>query len=198
METNLDLKKIWGKQYIPIIDVQEVLKKIEVYKRSKIKKVVMLNVILFFTILFILLIWIYFKPQFISTKIGIVLTVAAMLIVIFFNSKMKNTLSKVNENQSNEAYLKNLKTIKLHENRIQTKVMSLYFVLLSFGLMLYIYEYISKMTIVIQIVFCLALVLWIVFNWFVLRPRIIKKNQREINDLIEQLERIENQLIEEE
>jgi len=197
METNLDLKKIWGKQYIPIIDVQEVLKKIEVYKRSKIKKAVMLNVLLFLTILFILFIWIYFKPQFISTKIGIVLTVVAMLIVIFFNSKMKNTLSKVNEDQSNEAYLKNLKTIKLHENRIQTKVMSLYFVLLSFGIMLYIYEYLSKMTLVIQSVFCLALVLWISFNWFVLRPRIIKKNQREINDLIAQLERIENQFIEE-
>lgn len=197
METNLDLKKIWGKQYIPIIDVQEVLKKIETYKRSKIKKAVMLNVILFFTILFILFIWIYFKPQFISTKIGIVLTVVAMLIVIFFNNKMKNTLSKVNENQSNEAYLKNLKTIKLHENRIQTKVMSLYFVLLSCGIMLYIYEYLSKMTLVIQSVFCLALVLWISFNWFVLRPRIIKKNQREINDLITQLERIENQFIEE-
>lgn len=198
METNLDLKKIWGKQYIPIIDVQEVLKKIEVYKRAKIKKAVMLNVILFFTILFILFIWIYFKPQFISTKIGIVLTVVAMLIVIFFNSKMKNTLSKVNENQSNEAFLKNLKIIKLHENRIQTKVMSVYFVLLSLGIMLYIYEYLSKMTLIIQSVFCLALVLWISFNWFVLRPRIIKKNQREINDLIEQLERIENQLIEEE
>ncbi|MEG1239428.1 MAG: hypothetical protein RSD30_17815 [Flavobacterium sp.] len=197
METNLDLKKIWGKQYIPIIDVQEVLKKIETYKRSKIKKAVMLNVLLFLTILFILFIWVYFKPQFISTKIGIVLTVVAMLIVIFFNSKMKNTLSKLNENQSNEAYLKNLKTIKLNENRIQTKVMSLYFVLLSFGIMLYIYEYISKMTPVIQSVFCLALVLWIAFNWFVLRPRIIKKNQREINDLIAQLERIENQFIEE-
>lgn len=197
METNLDLKKIWGKQYIPIIDVQEVLKKIETYKRSKIKKAVMLNVILFLTILFILFIWIYFKPQFISTKIGIVLTVAAMLIVIFFNSKMKNTLSKVNENQSNEAYLKNLKTIKLHENRIQTKVMSVYFVLLSFGIMLYIYEYISKMTLIIQSVFCLVLLLWISFNWFVLRPRIIKKNQREINDLIAQLERIENQFVEE-
>lgn len=197
METNLDLKKIWGKQYIPIIDVQEVLKKIETYKRSKIKKAVMLNVILFLTILFILFIWIYFKPQFISTKIGIVLTVAAMLIVIFFNSKMKNTLSKVNENQSNEAYLKNLKTIKLHENRIQTKVMSVYFVLLSFGIILYIYEYLSKMTLIIQSVFCLVLLLWISFNWFVLRPRIIKKNQREINDLIAQLERIENQFIEE-
>lgn len=197
METNLDLKKIWGKQYIPIIDVQEVLKKIETYKRSKIKKAVMLNVILFFTILFILFIWMYFKPQFISTKIGIVLTVVAMLIVIFFNSKMKNTLSKVNENQSNGAYLKNLKIIKLHENRIQTKVMSLYFVLLSFGIMLYIYEYLLKMTLVIQSVVCLALVLWISFNWFVLRPRIIKKNQREINDLIGQLERIENQFVEE-
>lgn len=197
METNLDLKKIWGKQYIPIIDVQEVFKKIEVYKNSKRKKAVMLNVILFLTILFILFIWIYFKPQFISTKIGIVLTVVAMLIVIFFNSKMKNTLSKVNEDQSNEAYLKNLKAIKLYENRIQTKVISLYFVLLSFGIMLYIYEYLSKMTLVIQSVFCLALVLWISFNWFVLRPRIIKKNQREINDLIGQLERIENQFIEE-
>lgn len=197
METNLDLKKIWGKQYIPIIDVQEVLKKIEGYKRSKIKKAVMLNVILFLTILFILFIWIYFKPQFISTKIGIVLTVVAMLIVIFFNSKMKNTLSKVNENQSNGDYLKNLKIIKLHGNRIQTRVMSLYFVLLSLGIMLYIYEYLSKMTLVIQSIFCLALVLWISFNWFVLRPRIIKKNQREINDLIGQLERIENQFVEE-
>ena len=52
METNLDLKKIWGKQYIPTTDVKEVFKKIEIYKSSKRKKAVMLNVLLFFTILF--------------------------------------------------------------------------------------------------------------------------------------------------
>ena len=111
METNLDLKKIWGKQY-----VKEVFKKIEIYKSSKRKKAVMLNVLLFFTILFILFIWIYFKPLFISTKIGIVLTLFAMMLVIFFNSKMKNTFSKINENQSNVDYLNNLKSIKKQEN----------------------------------------------------------------------------------
>jgi len=197
METNLDLKKIWGKQYIPTTDVKEVFKKIEIYKSSKRKKAVMLNVLLFLTILFILFIWIYFKPQFISTKIGIVLTVIAMILVIFFNSKMKNTFSKINENQSNVDYLNNLKSIKKQKNYLQTKVMSVYFVLLSLGLTLYIYEYISKMPVTFKNIFCVVIIVWIVFNWFVLRPRIIKKNQREINDLIEQLERIENQLIEE-
>lgn len=197
METNLDLKKIWGKQYIPTTNVKEVFKKIEIYKNSKRKKAVMLNVLLFFTILFILFIWIYFKPQFISTKIGIVLTVIAMILVIFFNSKMKNTFSKINENQSNFDYLNNLKSIKIQENYLQTKIMSMYFVLLSLGIVLYIYEYPSMMKPVVQSVFYLALILWIGFNWFVLRPRIIKKNQRQINDLIGQLERIENQLVEE-
>ena len=197
METNLDLKKIWGKQYIPTTDVKEVFKKIEIYKSSKRKKAVMLNVLLFFTILFILFIWIYFKPLFISTKIGIVLTLFAMMLVIFFNSKMKNTFSKINENQSNVDYLNNLKSIKKQENYLQNKIMSVYFILLSLGIVLYIYEYLSMMKPIVQSVFYLALILWIGFNWFVLRPRIIKKNQREINDLIEQLERIENQLIEE-
>lgn len=197
METNLDLKKIWGKQYIPTTDVKEVFKKIEIYKSSKRKKAVMLNVLLFFTILFILFIWIYFKPQFIRTKIGIVLTVIAMILVIFFNSKMKDTFSKINENQSNFDYLNNLKSIKIQENYLQTKIMSVYFVLLSLGIVLYIYEYLSMMKPIVQSVFYLALILWIGFNWFVLRPRIIKKNQRQINDLIGQLERIENQLVEE-
>lgn len=197
METNLDLKKIWCKQYIPTTDVKEVFKKIEIYKNSKRKKAVMLNVLLFFTILFILSIWIYFKPQFIRTKIGIVLTVIAMILVIFFNSKMKDTFSKINENQSNFDYLNNLKSIKIQENYLQTKIMSVYFVLLSLGIVLYIYEYLSMMKPIVQSVFYLALILWIGFNWFVLRPRIIKKNQRQINDLIGQLERIENQLVEE-
>ena len=177
--------------------MKEVFKKIEIYKNSKRKKAVMLNVLLFFTILFILFIWIYFKPQFIRTKIGIVLTVIAMILVIFFNSKMKDTFSKINENQSNFDYLNNLKSIKIQENYLQTKIMSVYFVLLSLGIVLYIYEYLSMMKPIVQSVFYLALILWIGFNWFVLRPRIIKKNQRQINDLIGQLERIENQLVEE-
>lgn len=196
METNLDLKKIWEKQHIPSKDVQEVLKKIEVYKSSKRNNAIMLNILLFVTILFVIFIWMYFKPHLISTKIGIILTIAAMLLVIFFNYKYKSTLSKVKDNQSNGDFLNNLKTIKLLENRIHTKVMSLYFVLLSFGLMLYIYEYLSKITPVFKSVICVVLSLWIAFNWFVMRPKIIKKKQSKINDLIKQLERIQNQFIE--
>src|SRR5690606_23332547 len=128
----------------------------------------------------ILFIWIYFKPLFISTKIGIVLTLFAMMLVIFFNSKMKNTFSKINENQSNVDYLNNLKSIKKQENYLQNKIMSMYFVLLSLGITLYIYEYISKMPVTFKNIFCVAIIVWIGFNWFVLRPRIIKKNQREI------------------
>ncbi|HUH25565.1 MAG TPA: hypothetical protein VLY87_02985 [Flavobacterium sp.] len=190
MKTDIDLKSVWNKQFVPVPNQEELFKKIEDYKVSKVKKTILLNVLLLVTVGFVLFIWVYFKPQLVMTQLGIVLTIISMFLVIFYNIKTKRSLKKTAINQSNIDYLNHLKVIKLHENLMQTKVMSWYFVLLSVGLVFYMYEYSLMMALSLRIILYAVVLLWIGFNWFVLRPKIIKKNKEKLNDLITSLERI--------
>ena len=71
---------------------------------------------------------------------------------------------------------------------------SLYYIMLGFGLCLYMYEYASRMT-TFWGIFTYALMLsWIGFTWFYLRPKQIKKDDAKINILIKKFEAINEQL----
>ncbi len=100
---------------------------------------------------------------------------------------------KANEGQSNAEYQENLLKIKMEEGRIQTTIMTLYFILLSAGIALYMYEYTSYMPFRWGIFSYSIVVLWICFNWFVLRPKVIKKNREKTDELIGQLEKIRSE-----
>lgn len=73
-------------------------------------------------------IWIYFKPQFLSTKIGIIVGILPMCIVVVVNRKITSLYRSLDEKQSNIDYLNNLLMLKGKETFMQTKVMSLYFI----------------------------------------------------------------------
>ena len=119
-----------------------------------------------------------------------------MIIALIFNNKTIPLYKRIEEDkiQSNYNYLKNLLEIKSKESYIQTKIMNLYFAMLSIGIGLYMYEYISKMSSFLAIVAYIVVLLWIGFNWFVLLPKCIKKNTQKIDSLIHQLEKIQSQL----
>lgn len=190
MKTDIDLKSVWNKQFVPVPNQEELFKKIEDYRVSKVRKTILLNVLLLLTLGFVLFIWGYFKPQLVITQLGILLTISSMFLVIFFNIKTKRSLKQFTIHQSNIDYLNHLKAIKLHEHLMQTKVMSWYFALLSVGLLFYMYEYSLMMTLSLRIILYAVVLLWIGFNWFVLRPKIIKRNQKKLDDLINSFERI--------
>lgn len=194
MENNINLKKLWEKQSVPVADWSDVLRKINRFKKNRIQKKINIIIILMLTIGLASFIWIYFEPQLIVTKIGIILSVASMGIATIFNYKLILLYKMIDERQTNSNYLNNLLTIKKTENFMQTKVLNLYFILLSTGIGLYMYEYAWTRSVTFGVIAYLVLFFWVGLNWFFLRPRTIEKSNRKFEDLIVQIKTVKSQI----
>lgn len=190
MENNVDIKELWSRQAVPAANPSEVLKKIQDFRRKGIRRVLLLNMVLLLSIFLIAFIWAYFEPQLLSTKIGIVLTILPIGVVVAFNCRLLPLYRKIDESRSNFDYLNELLAVKSREGFLHTKLMNLYFASLSVGIGMYMYEYVAGRSLLFAIIAYAAFLLWVAFNWFVLRPRSIRKNNREIEQLIIQVKKI--------
>lgn len=190
MKNNIDLKELWSKQTVPAANQSELFNKIKRFRRRRLMRTISLNIILLITILFVVFVWLYYKPLLISTKAGIVLTILSMSMVLLFNRQLLPLYKRLNENQSNLNYLNNLLAVRRKEHFMQTKLMIVYFLLLSTGICLYMYEYIINKSLVYVIVAYLLFFVWAGFNWFYLRTKIIGKNKKRIDNLIKHVEKI--------
>lgn len=193
-DSNIDFKDLWKKQSVNELDLNDLLTRLSKFKKTALRSLWITNILLFATSAFIIFIWIYYQPQFISTKIGIVFTILAMVIYVFVYNKLLNEYKNIDSTQANQEYLQKLISIKKKQQFLQTKMMSFYFITLTAGICLYMYEYASRMsTLGAGLTYGITL-LWMLFNWFYLRPKQIKKQQAKINGLIEKFEEINNQL----
>lgn len=190
----MDLKDLWSKQSGKIPDANELLKKISGYKNAHLRKIIITNILFIATSAFIVFIWIKFQPQYITTKIGIILTILAMVIFLFAYNQLVPFLRKTNNLQNNKDYLNNLIALKLKQHHLQSKMLSLYFIMLSAGLGLYLYESTSKMTLFWMLFTYTITGAWVLFNWFYTRPRQIKKQQAKIDEIITRFQEMNNQL----
>lgn len=190
MGNDIDIRELWNKQMVPVVDQSDIFGKIESFRKKRIRRTIILNVVLLLTILFIIFIWVHFKPQLMSTKIGIILSVLPMGMVLVFNNGLTSLYRKIDEKQSNMDYLNALLEVRSREYIMQTKLMNFYFILLSAGIGLYMYEYTLNRSLIFGVAAYSVVLLWIVFNWFFLRPRMIEKNKRKMEDLIRQIKRL--------
>ncbi|UKJ08874.1 hypothetical protein [Solitalea lacus] len=178
-------------------DVKEIIEKARSFNAKARFSVLRLNIVLSITIAVVLGILIYFKPEYLTTKIGVLLAVIAMVMVITGQNKMIKMLFKFNSSEeSSQQYLQNL---ILYRNRLanfQRQTMSIYFALLSLGIGLYMIEYTVRMQWAYALLVYSITFAWIAVNWFYFRPRQIKKQQEKVNEMIIQLERVSSQLIE--
>jgi hypothetical protein len=191
---NIDFKDLWKQQTVSPPNMDELLSKVKHFKKVSLRKLIITNVLLIATSVFIGFIWYKYQPQFISTKIGIVITIFAMVLYLFVYNKLASFYKTIDSNQSNSEYLQKLISIKAKQQFLQSSVLSLYFVLLGSGLSLYMYEYASRMTIFWAIIAYGVTFAWVGFAWFYLRPKEIKKEQARINGLIAKFEAMNNQL----
>lgn len=194
MESDFDIKELWKKQVVPPADRAEMQKQIRRLRKNGFKKSVFLHLILLLTIVFMIFIWTYFNPNLLSTKIGIIIGILPMCIVVMFNRKMISLYKALDEKQTNKDYLNNLLVLKEKENFMHTKVMGLYVILLSVGIVLYMYEYTLGWTLAFRVMAYSALFLWVAVNWFVLRPVMSGRSRRKLDALIKQVERIKSQM----
>lgn len=195
---NIDFTAIWQQQKVNQPNIEELLDKLKHFKKTSLQKLIISNILLAATSGFIIFIWYYYQPQFITTKIGIVLIILAMVIFVFSNTKLFAVFNKIDNTKNNNQYLQSLSTIKTKQKYMQTKMLGFYFILLSLGICLYMYEYTSRMT-TIWAIFTYSITLtWIGFNWFYIRPKTIKKQQIKLDELICKFESVNKQLNEKE
>lgn len=191
---NIDFKDLWKKQSVSPPNIEELLSKVKHFKKTSMKKLIKTNIMLIATSAFIGFIWYKFQPEFISTKIGIVLIIFAMALYLFVYNKLITFYKNIEGNLSNSDYLQNLISIKTKQQFLQSNVLSLYFILLGSGLSLYMYEYASRMTIFWAIITYTVTLGWVSYTWFYSRPKVIKKEQDKVNSLIAKFEAVNNQL----
>ncbi|UKB83401.1 hypothetical protein LF887_20670 [Chryseobacterium sp. MEBOG06] len=194
MDPKIDFKNIWKQQTSTKPNLEELLDTLKKFKNENLRKLICSNLSMTATSLLIIFIWYYYQPQMITTKLGIVLVILAMAIFLIAYNRMFMTFYTIDNTQSNHNYLQNLYRVKSKQKLMQTTMMNLYFIMLSLGICLYMYEYTSRMTPISGIIVYGITLLWIAFNWFYLRPRTIRKQQGKLDGLINKFEEINNQL----
>lgn len=194
MDNNINFNDLWSGQKIVQPNPDELILKVDKLKKANTKRIVYTNITLVLTSVFICFIWYYFQPQFITSKIGIVLAILAMLSFMIASNSSLVLYKKLDAGESNQQYLKTLLLIKEKQQFMQTTMLNLYFLFLSVGLSLYMYEYVSRMSTLMAVVVCGVTVLWFLFNWFYLRPKQIKKQEAKLNEIIAKFEDIQGQL----
>lgn len=194
MATNIDFKNIWKQQTSSKPNIEELLGKLKKFRNQNLRRLIFANIALITTSLLIIFIWYRYQPQMITTKIGIVLVILAMVIFLFAYNKMFMVFYKIDQTQSNNEYLQSLYVVKSKQKFMQTTILNFYFIMLFLGICFYMYEYTSRMTFSSGFLAYAVTLAWIAFNWFYLRPKTIKKQEGKLNELINKFEEINNQL----
>lgn len=194
MDNNINFKDLWAKQTSVTPNPENLIADINKMKQSNLRKLVFTNILLIATSIFIISIWMHYQPQFLTTKIGIILIILAMVVFLFaYNNSY--ALFKSDKNlQSNSDYLKDLLTIKAKQKFMETTMLNLYFILLSIGIGLYMYEYTSRMKPIWGLVTYGITFTWVLFNWFYLRPKQINKQRAKLDTIISKFEMVNKQL----
>ena len=193
MDTKIDIKELWAKQTTSPPRIDELFSKIKKIKREYLLKLIGINILMMLTIAFIAVIWFYFESKLVTTKVGIVITVLGILMYLFAFNNFISRFRNINENQSNIEFLKAIIKHKERQKFLQTGMLQIYFISLTLGICLYIYEFVSQLDFPWTILAYSATLIWIAFNWFYLRPRIIRKNQNKLNEIIKKFENITRQ-----
>ncbi|MCW3102261.1 MAG: hypothetical protein JWO09_701 [Bacteroidetes bacterium] len=191
-----ELKNMWQQagsgNELP--DAAAVLAKVEAVRKKMIRKNILLVIMLAFTFAFITWIGFHYDFELQSTRIGIVITLVAIVTGMLFSTKLARLLLKQNDpTLSNSEYLQQMIAFRNSLRLIQTKGITFYFILLTTGLILYMYEFASRNLTFGISVYSITLG-WIAFNWFYLRKRAALKQEKEISAQIAALEGLNNNL----
>ncbi len=194
MRSDTDLKELWNRQEATIPETKDFFEHAKKFRRQTLMKLVLMNVLLIATSVFIIFVWYYSQPFMIITKVGTVLVIAAMAIYLFVYNRLIPSLIKVGFEVSSKEYLEQLLKLKEKQRFLQTTMMNVYFILLTSGLCMYMYEFALRMSLLRAVLTYALSLAWFGFNWFYTRPRSIRKQQAKINELISRCSSMQEQL----
>ncbi len=188
MKNDIDIKSLWKKQQAPVTDLSAIREKIRSFRLCRIEEAFVVIALMILVIALGMIIWIYWNPRLISTKVGITLLSTGFILPVLSYGRLLYLYFGLKMDRTNMDYIKSLLSIKKQEYRQQHIILNLYFLFLSIGFVLYSYEYTFFRSFFFGIVAYTVLLIWIGLNWFVFRPRIIKKRKRKFVDFMKYIE----------
>lgn len=190
----MDFNMIWKAQAVPGPDLQALYNKIKRYKAKRLRRLLFTNICLVVTSVLIAFIGFWVKPERLSTWAGIVLAILAMVTFLAVYNRMIPLYRSLDDHSDSRRFMENLLAIKKREAFLHRQMMNLYFFLLSCGIALYMYEYVIRMEMKWALLTYIVIFLWIGFNWWVIRPKQIRKEQEKISSIIDRLREVQAQL----
>ncbi|KFC24212.1 hypothetical protein [Chryseobacterium sp. FH1] len=191
---NINFRDIWNKKNAEIPNIQEIKSTADKYKKKQLQSTTWHIFSLSFTTVMIIFIWNLIDFKMFTTTLGIILILIALVLYIYLFSQDINVIRKINPSISNQEYLASLKKLQRQKLYMQTKGISIYYILLTTGFAFYLYEFALLMPRIGWILAYGLTFLWLAIVWFFLRPRQIKKQNEKISTVIDSLELLEKDL----
>ena len=191
---NINFQDIWNKKSADIPNIQEIKSAADQYKKKQLRFTIWHIFSLSFTAVMIIFIWNMIDFKMFTTSLGIILILIALAMYIYLSSQNINVIRKINPSITNQEYLASLKKLQHQQIYMQTKGISIYYVLLTTGFAFYFYEFAMRMSTLGAILAYGLTFIWLAIAWFFLRPRQIKKQNEKISKVIDSLELIEKDL----
>lgn len=193
MSDNIDFRALWNLPKATAPNINEILKRANQLTRREKVKIWLCNIVLSVAVMIDVNIWWHLKPQLITTKIGLTLMIAAMVIFVITSNRLYPLLTKADEETDTNLFLTQMIRIKHKREFMNTIVQNGYFLMLCVGLALYFIEDISHKNILFQACVYGLTFLFMGIAWFY-AIRNAKKQRKAINEIIEKLEAINQQL----
>lgn len=156
-----------------------------------------LNLLMLATIGFLLWVAFNYSSNHISSYAGLGLLITGIGIFMYQYNLLLILYKRADARASSASYLRTYKQILRKEYHISQKTIALYFVLLSCGIVLFMWEYIVNMPVSWAIAAYTLVAIWIAINWFIVRPKILKRREQKFLQSMKNLTELDHQLLEE-
>lgn len=198
MSAEIDFKALWNKEEAKDMpDTKELLRRADRVRKLTRIKLITQTLVLLATIAVLLSVGFNIDHEQLTTIIGLVFMVVAIISYLIVANQLLPMLFKSNMVGSSQEYLNQLIRIKRKNEFINKVMINIYFSLLSLGVFLYSLQFVARMSTAWATFYYVMVFGWMGFSWFWSRPRGIRKKQKPLNDIIERLESLNKQLREE-
>jgi hypothetical protein len=189
-----DIKDMWRKQEVSVPPAQEMISLARRSSTKMARKTVLVIIALTATVAFLAWIMFYYEFRYPTTKLGTALVILAVTAAIIIHSQLLGIIRKsASSAENSKEYLNHLIRYRSKSQFIQTTGMTIYFIVLAVGLALYLFEFLAR-DLVVGISAYVISFGWILFNWFWIRPRTVRKQQKQLAELIGRIEQLLGQL----
>lgn len=191
MKTNYNFQELWKQKESNKPDTQSIIKKANTYKRKQLLADIRMLICMLATAAGIIAIWNVIDFRMFTTRLGIILILKAIGMYAYLFTQNINVIKKINPSMSNQEYLSAIKKLEKQQVYMQTRGISIYYILLGLGLAFYFYEFALRMSMLGVILSYGLTFFWMAITWFFIRPKQVKRQKEKIAAVIQSLETLE-------